>query len=111
MNVKHISQPWFDYILSGKKTYEGRINMGFWKNLTPGSRFCITDGTKRQDVEVEEVLYFRDFEEAWNALRGTLLPGVDTKEDAILLYESYYSESEVKTHGVIAIKLNLKRCL
>jgi|688.fasta_scaffold240891_4 ASC-1-like (ASCH) protein len=108
MNVKHISQPWFGYILSGKKTYEGRVNVGFWKTLVSGSRFCITDGDKRQEVEVNEMLYFRDFGEAWIALRDSLLPGVGSKEDAVRLYERYYAESDIQNHGVIVIKLNLK---
>ena len=46
MTVKHISQPWFDAIISGHKTYEGRVFKGFWKTLGVGSLFQITDGIR-----------------------------------------------------------------
>jgi ASC-1-like (ASCH) protein len=32
-NKKHLSQPWFDYIKSGEKTIEGRLNKDFWSNI------------------------------------------------------------------------------
>jgi ASC-1-like (ASCH) protein len=111
MNVKHISQPWFDAILSGKKTYEGRVYTGFWKNLNVGSRFQITDGVNTHEVDVEELLYFNNFGDAWFTLQDRLIPSsiknIIVREDAVKLYSKYYSEDEIKKNGVVAVKFKI----
>jgi ASC-1-like (ASCH) protein len=111
MNVKHISQPWFDAILNGTKKYEGRMFTGFWRTLQIGSRFKITDGKKTQEVQVEELIYFDNFGDAWFDLRDDLIPStlvdIVIKEHAIKLYSKYYTQEDVKKYGVVAIKLKV----
>ena len=89
-----------DAIVSGKKTYEGRVYTGFWKNLNLGSRFQITDGLKIQEVEVEQLLYFNNFGDAWFTLQDRLIPNsiknIVVREDAVKLYSKYYSEDEIQ---------------
>ena len=113
MNVKHISQPWFDAIISRKKTYECRLNTGFWRNVVVGSRFQITDGVKIQEVEIEKLMYFNNFGDAWFILQENLIPSsienIVLQEDAIKVFNKYYSftQDELKIHGIVAMKLKL----
>ena len=110
MNVKHISQPWFDAIITGKKTYDARVYTGFWKNLKVGSHFQITDGVKIVEVEVEKLLYFNNFGDAWFILQEELIPSyienIVVQEDAVNLY-SMYSEDEIQKNGVVAVKFKI----
>jgi ASC-1-like (ASCH) protein len=111
MNVKHIAQPWFDAILSGKKTYEGRVCTVFWKNLNIGSRFQITDGVKIQEVEVEQLFYFNNFGDAWFTLQDRLIPSsiknIVVRQDAVKLYSKYYSEDDIQKNGVVVVKFKI----
>ena len=107
----NISQPWFDAIISGKKTYEARVYTEFFKNLSVGSHFQITDGVKTQNVEVEQLLHFNNFGDAWFILQEQLIPSyienIVVQEDAIKMYNTFYTQEDICQNGVVAIKINL----
>lgn len=111
MITKYISQPWFDAILSQTKQYEGRVCKNFWKDLTVGLCFLISDGNKLAKVQVEELKYFKDFGEAWFVLGEKLIPSyienVTSMPEANKIYRKFYDSKEVQENGVVAVKLNV----
>ena len=108
---KHISKPWLQYIISETKTFEGRVNKGFWKDLKIGDTFVLYDGTSEATVQVSSLTYFRDFGDAWFILQDKLIPNdicnIVTISDARKMYSQYFSQDDIKKYGVVAVGLNL----
>lgn len=109
MISKHIAneQPyqWLDWIESGIKKFEGRLNKGDWKDLKVGDKLSLfDDNQKTVIVEVTELRYFKDFVEAFNNLGKSLVP-IDNiqKEKVFEIYNKYFSTSDVQKYGVVAV--------
>lgn len=111
MVSKHISKPWLDYIISGEKLYEGRVNKGFWKNLVVDDVFTLTDNTLQVTVKVVDLKYFRDFGDAWFILQDRLIPAdiynVITLNDARNVYKDFSTREDIEKNGVVAVGLKV----
>lgn len=101
---KSIHERWLRHIASGLKTFEGRLDAGFWGKLRKGDRFVAFSAERELDLAVTGVRRFPDFRAAVAALgdalipRGELLAGGelingDTYEDAAAaVYSKIYGE-------------------
>ena len=101
---KEIKEPWLSWIMDGQKTYEGRLNHGFWNTLKENDRFVAYSDENEAILEVTEILSFSDFGDAWNELGTQLIPhGASSEKDVQKFYSKWYSDQKVADLGVIAI--------
>lgn len=99
---------WFDWLESGLKTYEGRLNNGKWKlDFEVLEVKCDTDGRNASYMVLKKET-FKDFNEAFERLGEQMIPiGLpDNKKDANELYESFgYKPEDIKKYGVVCVHL------
>lgn len=103
------STPWLDWIEQGLKKYEGRLNRGVWSELKIGDVIVWDDQKgKTLKTKVTELKYYPDFGAAFRDLGSELVPINDITESAVKsLYAKYFSDSEIRKHGSIAIGLQV----
>lgn len=100
------NSPYLDWIKSGKKKYEGRLKTKIkeW-NLEIGMKIKFYDQNDKSSFVITEVislLIFNDFGEAFDNLKGELIPE-KSKEEVISLYnELFHYDDEVIEPGVIS---------
>ena len=106
----HLSYPWFDLVKDGLKTWEGRRLTDKTRGIRVGDRIQFTrvDETDSPfDVDVVEIRFFPTFEFALKELGlGEVLPGVETLEEGVQIYQQYVSLSTQEAEGVIMIKMS-----
>lgn len=98
--------PWLDWIESGIKTYEGRLNKEIWSKLRVGDHivFQTVDETKEVEIIVTELRYYKDFGEAFNELGSKLVPIKDANVDDVKkLYNQFFTDDDVAKYGVVAV--------
>lgn len=111
MLYKNVADPWYKYIVSGKKKIEGRCFYDDWKSLkiddsikwyTVREGFTYTHVSKIKDIK--RYNSFKDMLETEGL--ENVLPGINTIEEGIRIYHSFpgFKEKE-KTVGVVAIHL------
>lgn len=110
MEKKHLSQPWFDLVRQGAKRFEGRINSGFWGQVSPGKRFIFYNEQESFVVEVKSTKKFQSFQTAieWVGVER-VLPGLDlTVEEAVnQVYYEFYSKQMETHYGVVIIEVEV----
>lgn len=98
--VKHLSQPWFDYIKKKEKTLEARLDKQIWSNMKINDIIIFTNNGKeiivsikniKSYVSFEELLYDKMDNKTENIKR--LLPNVDTIEEGIEIYVNIYGNN------------------
>ncbi|XWV25583.1 protein of hypothetical protein function DUF437 [Tupanvirus deep ocean] len=102
--------PWADWIICGKKIWEGRLYRDDWTNVRVGDIiiFKYDNNNKNFKVVVTDLKYFIDFGEAFNTLGMGLVPveGISV-EDVVTFYKKYYSEADTIKYGVVAVGVKL----
>lgn len=112
VHVKHISNPedtpWLDWIESGKKTYEGRLNKDFWRSVCVGDKIFFYSQEKSVLTIVEDKNFYIDFVAAFEDLKDKLVPieGISS-EKVRELYSEFYPDDQIKEHGVVAVKVKV----
>ena len=103
--------PWLDWIESGKKIYEGRLNRRFWRKIKPGDIIVWNDGRgKKVKTVVTHILKFPSFVEAYKKLGSQLVPvGGVTESKVAQLYHKYFTSDEIKKFGVVAIGIQVQK--
>ncbi len=92
-----IKRPYFDAIMSGKKTLEVRVGYDSIKRLTAGDLLQLETSCTSGIVRIKSIRVYRDFTdmlttESWQMI----VPQVNTREDALkLLREIYPSNKEL----------------
>lgn len=109
-----------DYIIDGKKTVEGRLNRGKFKEFKVGDLIWLRrdyrdeygrlhDGDPRQAcVEVVAIRHYQTFADMIEA-EGyrTVIPNAESADAALAVYNSYYTTDEQLEYGVLAIEIAL----
>ena len=106
--VVHVQQPWFDFIVEGKKIYEGRLNRGKFSEMK------IDDIVewKNDDVivitKIVEKFVFKSFHDMLSILcLDKVLPEITTISDGVDVYHEFYTRSDELKYGVVAIRLEI----
>ena len=110
---KHLSQPWFDLIRTGRKTHEGRINEGFWKNLEVSDVFYFFNDENSFLVKVIEKILYPSFKDGIENLGlENVLPScfdnkltIDQSIDEV--YYKYFSQDQEIQHGIVFFKFDV----
>lgn len=104
---KHLDNRWFSLIQKGEKTIEGRLNKGSTANIREGDivEWSNNDSDSFQ-TKVVRIKYYSTFREMMlKESLGNVLPGIETIDDGVKIYQQYYSTSDEKKYGVVALKL------
>jgi ASC-1-like (ASCH) protein len=106
-----VQKIYFDAIVDGIKTVEGRINTPKFKTLKPLDYITFIEPDSNETIicQVTGLGYYPDFMSMLQT-EGlcAMLPGVISVEQGVALYESFPSYQEkVKEFGALAIRLQV----
>ena len=106
-----IETPWFTWIQSGEKKYEGRIRRGDWKKIKIGDEITFTCEGNSVVTLVTELIYYNNFRSACEDL-GTLLvphePSLDKREACYTkIYHKTVDIDNIEKKGVVAVGLSV----
>lgn len=100
----NVQEPYLGYILSGKKTVEGRLNKGKFGSLKNGD--ILTIGSTVNEYEVIATQVYKNFREMIeNEGVENVIPDKNSIDDAVAVYYNFYTPEQEKEFGVVAIKI------
>lgn len=110
--TKNVSEPWFTLIKIGKKTREGRLNKGDFKEMKRGDIIKFVNNEFGWDRTFScEVLSKKVYTSFATYLRGETpekcLPGIDTIADGVSVYHRYFTREDVRRFGVVSIRVKV----
>jgi len=101
---------WLDWIEIEIKTYEGRLFRKDWIEVKVGDTITFYCDNKQVNVEITELLRFKNFAEGFEAV-GTKLVPLDnlTPEFVQSMYEKIFktTKEEIEKVGVVLVGLKL----
>jgi ASC-1-like (ASCH) protein len=102
----NVQNPWFDHIKNNKKTVEGRLNKGGFKNLKVDQLLIFENDGKSVLVKIKKINLYKSFESylMQEGLRKTL-PGIETIQDGVNIYRKFYSAEMEQQYGILAIHI------
>jgi ASC-1-like (ASCH) protein len=106
-----LNDPWFDFVKTGEKCYEGRCN---WKQA---SQYKVNDilvikhhtnpHVKEFSVFIKNIYKFDTFETALKTMGlPKILPNVLTVENGVDIYLKYYKLETQINNGILMIELS-----
>lgn len=104
----HVNRIWFEFIREGKKTIEGRLNKGKFKDMKIGDRFNFVNDSNKVTVQISNKTKYKTFEEylLMEGLKRTL-PNIKTIKDGLDVYYNYYTKNQEKEHKIVAIEIKI----
>jgi ASC-1-like (ASCH) protein len=107
-----IQNPWFDFIASGKKTIEGRLNRPPFSEFKIGDKLKFINNGNAVCAVVLDIKKYKTFEEYLSIEGlGRTLPNTKTIADGINVYRKYYSKEKEEEFGICAIHLKKTKCM
>lgn len=104
----HIQSPWYEEIMSGRKTIEGRAGSLEKYNHLIGKVISITNGKEYNNVRVTDIKHYNSLEEyiknsGWNRIAPHTKSEEETFEAYYKIYDrngnQVFSETNVKKRG------------
>lgn len=105
----HRVEPYFSFLKNGKKTIEGRLNKGKYKDIKSGDTIIVNlaDDNKNGKIETE-VLGVKKYDSFRELFKKEgfrkIIPDVKTEGEALMVYRKFYSEKMENKFGVVAIE-------
>jgi ASC-1-like (ASCH) protein len=98
-----IQEPYFSLILNGKKTIEVRLNRDKFLDVEIGDVFNINYKIKFQVIDKKTYSSFKAvlLEEGVK----NIIPDKETVEDALGVYNRFYSEDDERKYGIVGFKI------
>lgn len=110
-HTMNVSDPWFSFLVSGKKKVEGRKASEKWKTLKAGHyiRFFNARGYGGACFLIVDIREYDTLQEylIQEGLRN-VLPGVETVEEGIHIYKQWSTEEELETYPFLAIEVEVE---
>ncbi len=108
---KHLSEPWFSLVKSGKKTVEGRLIKSDFAKMVIGDIIKFYNKVDKSDifqVEITKIRKYNTFKEMITKERlKNVLPTIKKIEDGVKIYHDIYNEEDEKKYNVVAIRMVL----
>lgn len=99
----NIQEPYFNFIMSGKKTIEGRLNKGKFINLQIGDVLRINN---QVNFVIQKINYYNDFKTMITTEGlNNVIPDAKNLSEALDVYYKFYSPDDEINFGVLAIKI------
>ena len=90
------------------KVFEGRLNKGSITKLKVGEIITIKCKNKSVKKMIKSIYHFKNFKDMLTykefSLKNTL-PYINTLEDGVKLYDTYYTKDKIEKYGAVSIKL------
>ncbi|GEM_PF-2879689 len=107
--ISALSDPYYDYVRDGKKTWEIRLKKGGWENVTPGDAVLLFRHGGRGEFIVVEIIERREFKGIAEALESVgvqnAIPQAQSVSEALSEYRRFYSEEKERKLGVVALRV------
>ena len=102
-----IKQPWFNFIQSGFKTVEGRLNKGQFAKFGVGQQITWINTEKLIcTVKITKITFYTSFKELLEKEGiSRVLPNIANIPKGVAIYRQYYSKKDKNKYGVIAIEM------
>ena len=104
-----LNDPWFEYVRTGRKIYEGRRWWAPTQALRPNDWIVferITYPEQKCQKQIQEILWFPTFEAALQVLPlADVLPGVQSIEEGVAIYSQFVSLATQLRDGICMIRL------
>ena len=100
----HCQSPFFEQIVSGKKTIEGRLAKSKYVALKPGDKICFNDSFIVTVTGVRTYSTLKQMIESEGVER--VLPGLENDPAPERIYRGFFSEEQEQLHGAVAIEIN-----
>lgn len=103
-----VQDPWFSFIKTKKKTIEGRLNKGKFKELKKGQLIIFENGKNNVLVKITKLCTYKSFEEylSQEGLARTV-PNTKTISNGVDIYRQFYSKENEQEHGILAIHFKM----
>lgn len=102
-----LQRQYLENIKSGRKRWEGRLNVGAAAGVSIGCKATFSSGSDTLEMTVRSVRYYKTFEAMLCDLGvDTCLPGIGSLSQGIAIYHSFpgYAQKE-RQFGVVAMEL------
>lgn len=105
--TKHLSEPWFSFVKSGRKTIEGRLAKPPFNDVIPETRIkWVSDSNDHCITKVVRTTMYSSFLEYLQSEGlGKCLPDVSDCDKGETIYRQFYSEADELKFGVVALEL------
>lgn len=107
---KHMSFPWFQYLIEGIKTWDIRLNKNDWNKIAVGELILYygdVDNCRKvccmKIIDIKKYPYFTDLIKEISL--NSIFPQIASDIDANNLFHKWYNQNDEKEYGVIAINL------
>lgn len=108
MLIWTVDNEWFDLIVEGKKTIEGRLPKFGVEKLEINEKVLIVDYRGSSIiVSIEEIEWFPTIKVYLEKHIKEALPGYNI-EEGLNIYKRYISEKTEKSMGIVAIKIKFE---
>lgn len=104
----NVKEPYLNFIKLGKKTIEGRLNKGKFKQIKVGDVLILSDGSKMEFVVIGKRSYSSFSEMLIKENIKNVIPDKNDLEEAIQVYYKFYTPEQENKLGVVAIEIKLK---
>lgn len=106
--IKEVKEPWFSWIVTGVKKYEGRLEKDDWSRLQVDQKILLyNENYDRQLVKVVSVQSFKTFNEAYEACGTQLIPTLAEGMTAEQCYAKIYRGIKLKKYNKVVVELEL----
>jgi len=109
--ISALSDPYYEYVRSGKKVWEIRLKKGGWEHMKEGEAALLFHRSGKGEFIVVEVLERREFESIVEALESVgvqnAIPQARSVEEALGEYRKFYSKEKEKKYGVVAFRVRV----
>lgn len=106
----HRQEPYFSYLKSGQKTIEGRLLKGKYAKIKIGDKILVKNPAETDCVLVKIVAknsYPSFLDLLKNENLNKLLPNTKTIQEAIQIYQQFYTQEDEKKYGAVAIHVHM----
>lgn len=110
---KHLSEPWFSFILTGLKVVEGRLNRGDFAAMKVGDEVIFENNDFKfvhRELRVKitrTVKYESFFKYLENEELAACLPGVPSIDVGLKVYAAYFPDCDINTAKAVAVHFEL----
>ena len=107
--ISALSDPYYDYVKSGRKIWEIRLKKGGWETLQEGDAVLLFRHGGRGEFIVVEVLERKEYSSIREALEEVgvegAIPQARSIDEALREYRRFYSEDKERKYGVVAFRV------
>ncbi len=107
--ISALSDPYYEYVKGGRKTWEIRLKKGGWETLKEGDAVLLFHHGGKGEFVVVQILERREYPSIKKALEDVgvrnAIPQAQSVADALREYRRFYGEEKEKKYGVVAFRV------